>query len=542
MAPKTTAQAIVEYLRGNGIETVFGIPGVQLDELFNAFYEQRETIRLINPRHEQASAYMAMGYAQSTGNIGTFLAVPGPGVLNTSAALATAYGNNAPVLCLAGQIPSKLIDKGFGILHEIKDQPGTLSSVTKWQGRINAQEETSSLLSEAFSQLSNGRRRPVLVETAPDILMQEGDGLPSSEPPQNHALEIDSDAIAVAAKMLANAANPAILVGGGAMDAAVEIGQLAEILQAPVIMSQDGLGVIDYRKPEAFNMLAGAEYWPKIDVALAIGTRFLMPMLDWGYDDDIKLIRVDIDGTQSVKPWTPDVHIVADATESVRHLNDELAKVCPNRGDRADEYRELKSKCDNHLADKMEASQIWNDAIRRALPEDGFICFDITQLGYHSWWGFPVYQPRTMIQQGYQGTLGFSFPTALGAKVAHPDRPVICVTGDGGFMFSIQELATAVQHGINLIVIVMNDNGYGNVRRYQRENYGGNFIASDLTQPDFQKLAASFGMFSCVADTPLDLKTAIITALEREEPVLIEVPVGELPSWQGMGVRRRRRG
>ncbi|MBT5938328.1 MAG: hypothetical protein HOG95_00265 [Rhodospirillaceae bacterium] len=542
MAKITTARAITQCLIEKGVDTAFGIPGVQLDEMFNALYETRDEIRLINPRHEQASAYMAMGYAQSTGKVGTCLAVPGPGVLNTSAALATAYGNNAPVLCLAGQIPSKLIDKGFGILHEIKDQPGTLSAVTKWQGRINEFAETPEVMAEAFNQLSTGRRRPVLVEASPDILAEEGESARGASTGSVPSHAIDQDAINEAAKLLGSAKNPAILVGGGAMDASAEIAVLSEMLQAPVIMSQDGLGVMDYRKPMALNMLAGAEYWLKIDVAIAIGTRFVMPMMDWGFDDDIKQIRIDIDGGQSLMPWAPDVHLVADAALATSALCDALADHNPSREDRTEEFLNLKTATDKNLGEKMQASQELNDAVRRGLPEDGFVCFDITQLGYHSWWGFPVYHPRTMIQQGYQGTLGYSFPTALGAKAANPDNPVVCVTGDGGFMFSIQELATAVQHKINVVVVVMNDNGYGNVRRYQKENYGGNFIASDLHQPDFQKLADSFGMFSCIANGPQELETAIKAGIDREEPVLIEVPVGELPSWQAMGVRRPRRG
>lgn len=542
MAKITTASAIVKFIQKAGIDTAFGIPGVQLDELFNALYEERDGIRLINPRHEQASAYMAMGYAQSTGKIGTCLAVPGPGVLNTSAALATAYGNNAPVLCLAGQIPSKLIDQGFGILHEIKDQPGTLSAVTKWQGRINAPGEVTGVLQEAFGEVMGGRRRPVLVETPPDVLMQGGEvdlDVPIDPPV---ARELDQDAIRDAAKLLGAAKNPALLVGGGAMDASEEIQTLAKLLQAPVIMSQDGLGALDYRHPLAQNMLAGAKIWPQVDLAVAIGTRFVMPMLDWGFDDNIKQIRIDIDGGQSLRPWAPDVHIVNDAAAAVGALCNAVTVEIGKRDDRTDEFAQLSADTDRNLAEKMGPSQELNDAIRRALPDDGFICFDITQLGYHSWWGFPVYQPRTMIQQGYQGTLGYSFPTALGAKVANPDKPVICVTGDGGFMFSIQELATAVQHKINLVVIVVNDGGYGNVRRYQKENYDGNFIASDLVQPDFVKLAESFGMYACRAEGATALETAIHDAFNRNEPVLIELPVGELPSWQSMGVRRRTRG
>lgn len=537
-----SAGAIVKTLIENGVDTVFGIPGVQLDELFNAFYEHQDQIRLINPRHEQSSAYMAMGYAMATGNVGTCVAVPGPGVLNTSAALATAYGNNAPVMCLVGQIPSNLIDQGFGILHEIADQPGTLSSVTKWQGRVTAVEEVAPVLETAFANVESGRKRPVLVETAPDILMQGGTVTIQARraaPPPPPLSQSDVDH---AAYLLRGAKNPAIFVGGGALDASAEILGLAELLQAPVFMSQDGLGVVDYRHPLGQNMLAGADFWSQIDVVLAIGTRFVMPMLNWGHDDDIKLIRVDIDETQPVHPWVPDVRLTTDAAVAARDLTKALSGDIPGREDRTDEFNQLKAKIEAQLVENMAESHALNSAIRKALPEDGIICFDITQLGYHAWWGFPIYAPRTMIQQGYQGTLGYSLPTALGAKVAFPDRPVVCVVGDGGFMFSVQELAVAVQEKINLIIVLVNDGGYGNVRRYQKQNYNGNFIACDLHQPDFMALTKSFGMASCRVETAQELEGALTDAFGRDEPMLIELTVGELPSWQTLFPRHRLRG
>ncbi|MDP6178509.1 MAG: thiamine pyrophosphate-dependent enzyme [Desulfatiglandales bacterium] len=193
------------------------------------------------------------------------------------------------------------------------------------------------------------------------------------------------------------------------------------------------------------------------------------------------------------------------------------------------------------LAEQLKPQHEYTMAIRNELPEDGIACFGVTQLGFYSWWGFPVYKPRTMIQPGYQGTLGYSFPTALGAKVGNPDKNVVCIVGDGGFMFNVQELATAVQQKINLVTVLFNDNAFGNVRRNQKEGYDGRYIASDLQNPDFTKLADSFGVMSLRADSPEALSSALREAFKADAPALIEVQVGEFPGWQRFMPHRKLR-
>ena len=527
----TGAENLVDTLAAEGVDTIFGLPGVQLDYIFDALYGRRNEIRVIHTRHEQATAYMAFGYAQVTGRVGTCLIVPGPGVLNTTAALSTAYACNAPVLCITGQIPSAHIGGGLGFLHEIPDQTAMLASVSKWQGLIKSPADAPAVVHEAFRQLNGGRRRPVVVEIPPDIAAARAASLPvTPRGPETAPPEPDPDAIARAAALLGRARNPAIFVGSGVFGAESELRELAEMLQAPVIMSENGLGALDIRHPLAQTMQVGNDLWPSIDVALAVGTRFFHPIVEWGRDDGVRLIRIDIDPVQSVAAWPPNVHIVADAGAALAALVDRLSASNLRRANREDEFAHMKAAKEEALGRILAPQRAYTKVIRNALPEDGIVCFDVTQLHFYSWWGYPVYRPRTVIQPGYQGTLGYGYPTALGAKVALPDRPVVYVGGDGGFMFNCQELATAMRFGIAVVAIVFNDGAYGNVRRTQKEMFGGRLISSDLYNPDFAKFAGSFGMDYWKADSPETLAPALDAALATGRPAFIEVPIEGFPN------------
>ena len=541
MTKMTGGQALVGALHQHGVDTVFGLPGVQLDWLFNAFHDRRNQVRVIHSRHEQGVAYMAYGYAQASGRVGAYAVVPGPGVLNTTAALATAYACNSPVLCITGQIASAHIGRGVGQLHEIPDQLGVIERLTKWAARANHPTEIPGLVREAFRQMATGRPRPVGLEIPPDILQLATQVDLGDVARPDPAPEPDPDAIAKAAKLLGEAKNPLIFVGSGGWDATEELLALAEMLQAPVMASRNGIGAIDDRHYLSQKLQAGWEMWATADVVLGVGTRLSPNVPGWGVDSDLKIIRLDIDPVEVTRNVRPDVGIVTTARRGLAALADAVAKTGTRRASRKDELTALQGKTRAFYEEKLAPQMAWIGALRRALPDDVVIVDELTQIGYVARVGFPQYRPRSYITSGYQGTLGFGFATALGAKVACPDRPVVSITGDGGFMFNVQELSTAVQNGIHLITVVFADGAFGNVQRMQREDYGDRVIATDLHNPDFVRLAESFGAQGARVETPAELETALARALREPGPWLIEARVGRLPDpWPVLGVGRAR--
>ena len=519
----STGQAIARSLVRNGIDTIFGIPGAHTYDFIDALYECRDQIRFIVTRHEQGAGYMAYGYAKSTGRVGAFTVVPGPGVLNAGAALCTAYGANAPVLCITGNIQSYNIGRGRGILHELPDQLATLRGLTKWSERINHPTEAPGVMGEAFRQLRSGRTRPVAVETPWDVFgaraLVDLDVRMDVAPPP----EPDPDAIARAVALLREAKNPMITVGSGAIAARAEVQQLAQLLQAPVTSHRSGRGIVGEDTPYGFSCGAGYKPWLATDVLLGIGSRLELQYLRWmKIPAGLKVIRIDIDATEMSR-LKPDVGIVTDARLGTRALLDALSSTLPRRPSREEEFAGLKAQFRQEIQ-KVQPQMGYLDAIREVLPRDGFFVEEISQVGFTSRFGFPVYEPRTFVTGGYQDNVGFGFMSALGVKIANPDKPVVSITGDGGFMFGVQELATAVQYGINLVTVVFNNSSYGNVLRDQRNVYKGREIGSSLTNPDFVKLAESFGAAAYLAKTPAELKAALERGFAQSGPVLIEVP------------------
>jgi acetolactate synthase-1/2/3 large subunit len=541
MTRMTGGKALVEMLRRQGVDTVFALPGVQNDALFVAFYDVGEALRVIHTRHEQGAAYMAYGYARASGKIGAYAVVPGPGLLNTTAALSTAYATNAPVLCISGQIPSDMIGRGFGLLHEIPDQLGVLRTLTKWAARINHPTQTGTLVNEAFRQLRDGRPRPVALEMPLDVMALKTEVAlpPAGEPPA--PIMPDPELIDKAAALLANARKPLVFVGGGAIAAAEEALAVAEMLEAPVVSFTGGKGIVSDRHYLAQSALAGHELWREADVVLAVGTRLHQPQVRWGVDSDLKLIRIDIDPTEITRIMKPALGIVADAKPALAALHRALNRRNPKRASRKEELEALKSRSLAKLADNLGPQCEYLGAIRAELPDDGIYVEDLTQVGYVGRVAFPIYHPRTYIHSGYQGTLGSGFATALGAKVGRPDLPVVSVSGDGGFMYNVQELSTAVKHGIDIVAIVFADGAYGNVRRMQKEDYGNRLIGVDLHNPQFPQMAESFGAAGVRTTTPDGLRRELAAALKRRGTTLIEVAVGEMPDpWKHLILPRVR--
>lgn len=538
----TGGDLVVAGMRRWNVDTMFGVPGVQLDQLFDALARGGDGIRLIHTRHEQGAAYMAFGYAMTTGRPGVCAVVPGPGVLNAGAAIATAYACNARVLCLTSTINSALIDRRFGALHEINDQSGILRNLTKWTARASHASEIPALLDEAFRQLLSGRPQPVALEIPPDILAQltvatYPEALPAiSTPVIDAALIEKAAAIAVAAE------RPMIVVGGGAQGAGPAIRRLAEQLQAPIVSRNMGRGVVDDDDAYALPAAAALDHWADVDVVIGIGTR-LQQLREWGHDAQLKVIRIDLDHAEMNRIALPAVGILADAAEGADALAEAIAAAKSPRASRTAEIATIRSAFREGVRRDMAPQMAYVDAIRSAMNDDDVLVDEMTQVAYVARYGLPVRAARTFVTSSYQGTLGYGFATALGAQVGASPRRVISINGDGGFMYTMPELATAVLHKIPLTAIVFSDGCFGNVRRIQQGSYGGRLIASELHNPDFAKLAENFGAVGIRAEGPEALKAAIEKARDIEGPVLIEVPqdTDSMPSpWKHIHGRKVR--
>jgi acetolactate synthase-1/2/3 large subunit len=520
MARMTGGEAIVDCLLRHGIDTVFGLPGVQTYGLFDAFARASNRIRLINARHEQTTAYMALGYACATGRPAAYAVVPGPGVLNTTAALATAWGVNAPVLCLTGQVPSMMIGRGRGQLHELPDQLATLRSLLKFAERIEHPSQASYLTARAFQEMLSGRRGPVALEMPWDQFSATAEVTPQEPLPLHPNPQCDPERLGSLVKLLDEAKAPMIWVGGGALHAAAEIRALAERIGAPVVSFRSGRGIVDDRHPLGLTIAAAYRLWQQTDLLVGFGTRLEVPTLRWGaMPAGLKIARIDIDPAE-MRRLRVDLPIVADAAEAARALLPMVA--ARNDPARSEAIARVKVEAAQAIQ-KVQPQMSFLTAIRDVLPDDGILCDEMTQAGYVSWFGFPIHAPRTLITSGFSGTLGAGFPTALGVKVAMPDRPVVALTGDGGFLFGGAELATAVQFGISLVTVLFNNSSYGNVLRDQRRLFQGRDAGSVLRNPDFQLYARSFGVPYWRAGDADGLRTALAEALAARAPALIEV-------------------
>ena len=533
MTSMSGGEAIVSGLIAHGIDTVFGLPGAQVYGLFDAFHQAQ--LKVIGARHEQACAYMAFGYARSSGKPGVFSVVPGPGVLNAGAGLLTAFGANEPVLCLTGQVPTQFLDKGRGHLHEMPDQLATLRSFIKWADRIEYPDIAPTMVARAFQEMMSGRRGPVALEMPWDVFTQRAEVGKSQVFDPYPAPQADPDRIKEAAALIAASKRPMIFVGSGAIHARDEILELAEMIDAPVVAFRSGRGIVSNAHELGLTMAAAYRLWPTTDLMIGIGTRLeLTTMSRWPYQPDgLKSVRIDIDPVE-MRRHTSDVSVISDSRSGTRELLAAARKAGYRKtsGRRA-EIREATAAAQQEIQ-KVQPQMAYLNILREVLPDNAIVTDELSQVGFASWYGFAVYEPRTFISSGYQGTLGSGFPTALGAKIANPDRPVVAITGDGGFMFAVQELSTAVQFNIGVVTLVFNNNSYGNVRRDQRTRFDGRVVAADLVNPDFVKLAESFGVGASRVTAPDHFRPALEKALAAGGPYLIAVEVpkdSEVTPW-----------
>ena len=525
MARLTGGEALAKQLAREGIRVVFGLPGVQLYGAIAGLRDEK-AITFITARHEQATTYMADGYARAGGGIGAALVVPGPGLLNAAAGLSTAYSASSPVLMIAGQVPRRNIGRDVGVLHEVNDQMEAMAGVTKWRRRVLDVGDVAGAVRAAVRQLKSGRPRPVHIEIPPDVLEEEGDVtlLPSAEGERTAAPEA---AIAKAIEMLLAAQRPLIYAGGGAVlsGAHEALVAVAEHLQAGIATTAEGKGVVN----ETSDLSLGAALWSKnplrryldnADLVFVVGSRLAAAGLQPGQ----QVIQVDVDPDEIGRNHGLTYGVVGDARLTLERMLELLRATAP-RASRKAERESVRAEL--AALDTQEPNSPILRSLRAATPEDAIVIAGMTQIGYYSRPFWPVYRPRTYITSSYSGNLGFEYPTALGAKVACPDRAVIAICGDGGFMYNAQEMSTAVKYGINAVAVVFNDEAFGNVARDLDEAWGGSFGA-DLKNPDFMKLADAYGVVGMRAEKPTDVGDLVRKALTLQRPVLIEVRVGRM--------------
>jgi acetolactate synthase-1/2/3 large subunit len=535
----TGGEALVQQLLQEGASHLFGIPGVQLDWAVDALRKAEGRIRYLVPRHEQATSYMADGFARTTGKPGVCMVVPGPGVLNAAAGLATAYACNSPVLCIAGHIHSKSIGRGFGALHEIKDQAAVLQQVTKWRGIALGPEDVPGLVRRAFAEMRSGRPAPVAIEIPYDVLAASGDvELAARAAGEDGRTRPEEGQVKRIAAILQAAVFPVIYAGGGVLSTGggAALQRLAEKLGAPVVMSENGRGAISDRHPLAFSTLIGRALLPHADVVVVVGSRFMEtrgPFPAWD-DGRAKYVYINTDRDAGIAPRVPGMVMNADAGLALAALADELPAGIPHHRRRIDPARAaaLRDWEQGQLA-SVEPQASFVRALRSAVPEDGILVKELTQVGYFARVAYPVYAPGTLIGPGYQGTLGYGFPTGLGAAAGNPGRVVVSITGDGGFGWTLQELATVARYELGHITVVFADGSFANVRGLQQEQFGQAYGA-ELHNPDFVALAQAFGVAATKVSDAVGLEGALREAIRAGGPHLIEVAVGQMPSPWGL--------
>jgi acetolactate synthase-1/2/3 large subunit len=491
----------------------------------DAFVDVPE-IRYVVTRHEQATTYMADGYARASGRPGVAMVVPGVGVYNAASGLATAYACSSPVLLIAGQVNRDAIGRDLGMLHDVHDQLDVVRPITKSARRVLHAAEIPAAVRDAFGAMTTGRPRPAEIEIPPEAFAEKADvELLAPQAPEPPVL--DERAVEAAAAVLAGAVTPLVVAGGGIVlgDATAELRAVAELLQAPIVTTREGKGAIDDRHPLSVGtMWVNRRMRPVIDAAdvvLAVGTRFQ----GFGLAPHQRLVHVDVDPDQIGRTHPASVAVVGDARASLAAL----AELLTARPSRVDEIGAMRATADAELrAVGPQAAMV--EALRAGVPDDGILVCDTTTVAYMCHMYYPVYEPRTYFSTSYMGTLGFGYPAALGIKVARPDRAVVTVVGDGGFLFASNELATAVQHGIHTVTVVFDDRAYGNSNRDQREKYDGREIGTLLRNPDWVMLARAFGAEGVVVDDIAQLPAVLRAATEADASTVIAVPMDRLPS------------
>lgn len=524
---KTVGMYLAELLEAYGVEVVFGIPGVHTVELYRGMPNTK--LRHVTPRHEQGAGFMADGYARVTGKPGVCFIITGPGMTNIATAMAQAYGDSIPMLVISAVNALGQIGSGEGWLHELQDQRQLIKQVSGFSHTVTKPAELPKVVARAFSIFAGARPRPVHIELPLDVITASAEGLPpvkAATPPAPPAAS--PAALQQAADLLNRAKMPLLLVGGGAQDAAPFIRELAEKLDAPTLMTVNGRGILPPDHPLAVpanpSMPPCMKLIEEADVILAIGTELGPTDYDWlelgGARFLGKSIRIDIDAQQIARTRLVDLPIIADASEACAALVPLL--LAAHRRDGAGRAAATRDKMLADMSPLYRACLHLMETTRDALP-GAILVGDSTQPIYAATLYYPSSAPRCWFNSstGY-GTLGYALPAAIGAHLAAPDKPVVCVIGDGGIQFTIQELASAREIAAPIVILLWNNNGYGEIKNYMISKQIQP-IGVDIWTPDFQVLAKGFGCAAVKLKSPADLPAELRAAVARNCPTIIEI-------------------
>lgn len=523
---RTCGEAIVALLAAYGVDTVFGIPGVHTLELYRGLVNS--AIRHILTRHEQGAGFMADGYARATGRPGVCFLITGPGVTNAATAIAQAYSDSVPMLVISSVNPAATLGRGLGELHELADQQKLMSACTAFSATIEHPHQFPDVLARAFALFNAGRPRPVHIEVPIDIFEKrvDEDWQPAPAPAK---LQPDSAGLERAANWLQGARQPAIIVGGGARGAGRAIMAIAERLAAPVVTSVAGIGIFPSSHPLSLGPglvnPATRQLLAEADAVLAVGTE-LSTTDTWSSRLVFggRLIRADIDPRQFDNGQKADLAVHGYASLAMQALAEKLpgkAEISRQAGAHH-KVKALVTAWQDGLAEGDLHRKAVFEAIAAAAPADTIFTGDMTQIAYTAHTIFRSDEPgRFFYPQGY-GTLGYGLPAALGVKLGAPHRAVIALVGDGGILYTLQEMMTATQENIAVVVVLWNNNALQQIKEGFVER-GIAPIAVDPTAPDFQMLAKAFGWKTMMVDKFADIKAAVGSALAARQPVLVEI-------------------
>ena len=537
----TCGEVLVHLLESYGVDHVFGIPGVHTVELYRGL--ARSSIRHITPRHEQGAGFMADGYARTRGKPGVCFIITGPGMTNITTAMGQAYADSIPMLVISSVQSRSQLGGGRGELHELPNQSALVAGVAAFSHTLMSAAELPGVLARAFALFQAGRPRPVHIEIPLDVLVENADALLGSTPVSVARAGAAPAAVQQMSQRLAAAKRPLILAGGGAIDAAAELTRLAEALGAPVALTINAKGML----PAAHSLLIGSTQTllatralvAEADVVLAIGTELAETDYDvtfaGGFDMPGALLRVDIDPDQTVRNYPPQVALVADARIAAQALLTEvnrqpLAPRSPDWGTArvARLWAELEPAWDA----ATRAQTRFLNAVLEELPGVVFVG-DSTQPVYSGNLTLNLDHPRRWFNAstGY-GTLGYALPAAIGAWLGRGDgQPVVCLIGDGGLQFTLPELASAVEARTPVIVLLWNNQGYEEIKKYM-VNRDIEPVGVDIYTPDFIGVAKALGCAAQSVHGIEALRTALRAAADRQGPTLLEIDQGrwELPS------------